>query len=164
MSFTLRPATIQDVPQILAIVNHAIATSTANYNYEPQTLAEQTAWFESKQQHNFPVWVAVVEDLAVAFGTYGTFREKMGYRYTVEHTIYVQEDQQRKGIGKALLIQLVTQAKAEGYHAMIGGIDAKNAESIAFHQKMGFEIVGHLKEVGYKFDQWLDLCFVQRLL
>jgi phosphinothricin acetyltransferase len=164
MSFTLRPATIQDVPQILAIVNHAIATSTANYNYEPQTLAEQTAWFESKQQHNFPVWVAVVEDLAVAFGTYGTFREKMGYRYTVEHTIYVQENQQRKGIGKALLIQLVTQAKAEGYHAMIGGIDAKNAESIAFNQKMGFEIVGHLKEVGYKFDQWLDLCFVQRLL
>lgn len=164
MSFTLRPATIQDVPQILAIVNHAIATSTANYNYEPQTLAEQTAWFESKQQYNFPVWVAVVEDLAVAFGTYGTFREKMGYRYTVEHTIYVQEDQQRKGIGKALLIQLVTQAKAEGYHAMIGGIDAKNAESIAFNQKMGFEIVGHLKEVGYKFDQWLDLCFVQRLL
>jgi L-amino acid N-acyltransferase len=164
MSFTLRPATIQDVPQILAIVNHAIATSTANYNYEPQTLAEQTAWFESKQQHNFPVWVAVVEDLAVAFGTYGTFREKMGYRYTVEHTIYVQENQQRKGIGKALLIQLVTQAKAEGYHAMIGGIDAKNKESIAFNQKMGFEIVGHLKEVGYKFDQWLDLCFVQRLL
>lgn len=164
MSFTLRPATIQDVPQILAIVNHAIATSTANYNYEPLTLAEQTAWFESKQQYNFPVWVAVVEDLAVAFGTYGTFREKMGYRYTVEHTIYVQEDQQRKGIGKALLIQLVTQAKAEGYHAMIGGIDAKNAESIAFNQKMGFEIVGHLKEVGYKFDQWLDLCFVQRLL
>jgi len=164
MSFILRPAITADIPQILAIVNHSIATSTANYNYEPQTLAEQTTWFELKQQHKFPVWVAVVADVAVGFGTYGTFREKIGYRYTVEHSVYVQEDQQGKGIGKALLVQLITQAKAEGYHAMVGGIDAKNTESIAFNQKMGFEIVGHLKEVGYKFDQWLDLCFVQRLL
>ena len=164
MSFILRPATTADIPYILAIVNHTIATSTANYNYEAQTLAEQTTWFEIKQQQNFPVWVAEKEDLVVGYGTYGTFREKIGYQYTVEHSVYVQENQQGQGIGKALLIQLIAQAKAEGYHVMVGGIDANNAKSIAFNQKMGFEIVGHLKQVGYKFDQWLDLCFVQRIL
>ena len=164
MSFQLRPATSHDIPQILAIVNHTIATSTANYNYEAQTLAEQMAWFEAKQQQNFPVIVAAENDLVFGYGTYGTFREKIGYQYTVEHSVYVKTDQQGKGIGKALLTQLIVQAKAEGYHVMVGGIDAKNTKSIAFNQKMGFEIVGHLKQVGYKFDQWLDLCFIQRIL
>ena len=164
MSFVLRPAIPADIPQILAIVNHTIATSTANYHYEAQTLAEQTAWFESKLQHNFPVLVAVENDLVLGFGTYGTFREKIGYQFTIEHSVYVQADQQGKGVGKALLTQLIAQAQSEGYHVMVGGIDANNAESIAFHQKMGFEIVGHLKEVGFKFEHWLDLCFMQRIL
>lgn len=164
MSFVLRPATTADITQILAIVNHSIATSTANYHYQAQTLAEQTAWFESKLQHNFPVFVAVYQEQVMGFGTYGTFREKMGYQFTVEHSVYVQESQQGKGIGKAILNQLIIQARLEGYHVMVGGIDANNAESIAFHQKMGFEIVGHLKEVGFKFEHWLDLCFMQRIL
>lgn len=161
MTFLLRPATTADIPQILAIVNHTIKTSTANYHYDAQTLAEITAWFESKQEHKFPVWVAIENQQVLGYGTYGVFREKIGYQFTVEHSVYVKEDQQGKGIGKALLSQLIAQAKSEGYHVMVGGIDANNAESIAFHQKMGFEIVGHLKEVGYKFDQWLDLCFMQ---
>lgn len=164
MSFQLRPATLLDIPQILAIVNHTIAMSTANYHYEAQTLAEQTAWFESKRNHNFPVWVATIEETVVGFGTYGTFREKIGYQFTVEHSVYVHENQQGKGIGKALLNQLITQAKAEGFHVMVGGIDAENTHSITFHQRMGFEEVGHLKQVGYKFDRWLDLCFMQRIL
>jgi phosphinothricin acetyltransferase len=108
--------------------------------------------------------VAVEKELVVGFGTYGTFREKIGYQFTIEHSVYVQAEQQGKGIGKALLNQLIVQAKTEGYHVMIGGIDANNAESIAFHQKMGFVIVGHLKEVGFKFENWLDLCFMQRIL
>jgi len=164
MAFFLRLATQADIPQILAIVNYTIKTSTANYQYDAQTVAEQTAWFESKQQHKFPVWVAIQDQQILGFGTYGVFREKMGYQFTIEHSVYVKVDQQGKGIGKALLTQLIDQAKAEGYHVMVGGIDANNAESIAFHQKMGFEIVGHLKEVGYKFGQWLDLCFMQRQL
>jgi phosphinothricin acetyltransferase len=164
MSFVLRPATIHDIPQILAIVNHTIATSTANYHYEAQTLSEQIAWFKAKQLHNFPVWVAEQDELVLGYATYGIFREKIGYQYTIEHSVYVNQDYQGKGIGKSLLSKLIEQAKLEGYHIMVGGIDAKNADSIAFHQKMGFEIVGHLKEVGYKFDQWLDLCFMQRQL
>jgi phosphinothricin acetyltransferase len=164
MNITIRKANANDVPQILEIVNYAIVHTTSNYLYDVQDLATQMQWFEEKQAKNFPIIVADLDGLALGFGTYGTFREKIGYQYTIEHSVYVANDYIGQGIGKLLLTELINLAKTEGYHTMIGGIDAANEGSIAFHKKFGFVETGIIREVGFKFGKWLDLQFVQLLL
>lgn len=103
----------------------------------------------------------------VGVATYGDFRDSVqreGYRFTVEHTIHVDEHTRGLGVGRALMEALVDRARAAGLHAMIGAIDGENQESLAFHERLGFVEVGRLPEVGRKFDRWLDLVLVQRTL
>ncbi|MWB96296.1 GNAT family N-acetyltransferase [Flavobacterium sp. GA093] len=164
MNLKLRPATLQDLEKILAIVNHSILHTTSNYSYEIQTLEVQTKWFTDKMAKNLPVIVADLDGEVMGFGSYGSFREKIGYQYTVEHSVYVVEEAIGKGIGSQLLKELIKLAKEQGYHVMIGAIDADNAGSIAFHERFGFVITGTIREVGYKFDHWLDLVFMQLIL
>lgn len=164
MNVIIRNATTEDIPQILEIVNHAILHTTSNYLYDVQTLEKQLHWFEEKKSKKFPIIVADHNGTAIGFGTYGTFREKIGYQFTVEHSVYVAPEFIGKGIGKQLLLALIIIAKDEGYHTMIGGIDAANLGSIAFHKKFGFVETGILKEVGFKFGKWLDLQFMQLIL
>jgi phosphinothricin acetyltransferase len=164
MNLTLRPATSNDLEKILKIVNHSILYTTANYSYEVQNLEVQTKWFEDKKNKNLPVIVADLGGEVVGFGSYGQFREKIGYQYTVEHSVYVVDDIIGKGVGSKLLTELIRLAKTQGYHVMIGAIDADNAGSIAFHEKFGFIAAGTIREVGYKFDHWLDLVFMQLIL
>jgi len=160
----IRQATFEDIPAILEIVNHAILHTTSNYNYEVQSLEVQTKWFEDKTLKNFPVIVAVTENQVLGFGTYGTFREKIGYQFTVEHSIYVSDNFTGKGIGKLLLAALIELAKNQKLHVMVGAIDAENKASIAFHEKFGFEVTGNIREVAFKFERWLDLVLMQLLL
>ena len=160
----IRVAALDDIPDILDIVNYSILHTTSNYNYEVQSMAEQTQWFMDKQLKGFPVLVAHYDGRAIGFSTYGTFREKIGYQFTVEHSVYVAQEYIGKGIGKMLLTALITRAKEEGYHTMIGGIDASNAGSIAFHKKFGFTESGVIKEAAFKFGRWLDLMFMQLIL
>jgi phosphinothricin acetyltransferase len=164
MNIIIRNATVKDIPQILEIVNHAILHTTSNYLYEVQTIENQLQWFEEKKSKKFPILVADFNGDAIGFGTYGTFREKIGYQFTVEHSVYVAPEFVGKGIGKQLLLALIELAKVEGYHTMIGGIDAANSASIAFHKKFGFVENGVIKEVGFKFGKWLDLQFMQLIL
>ena len=164
MNIKLRPATPNDLEKILEIVNHSILHTTANYNYDVQTLEVQTKWFEDKNAKNLPIVVADLDGEVVGFGSYGQFREKIGYQYTVEHSVYVVDHVIGKGIGSQLLTELIRLAKEQGYHCMIGAIDADNAGSIAFHERFGFTAAGTIREVGYKFDHWLDLVFMQLLL
>ena len=164
MNISTRFAAENDLIAILEIVNHAILTTTSNYNYEVQTLAEQQEWFLSKQKKSFPVIVATNKDDVVGFGSYGTFREKIGYQNTVEHSVYVKIDYIGLGIGKLLMQKLIDNAIDQNRHAMIGCIDAENLDSIAFHQKFGFKVVGNLPQIAFKFDRWLDLVIVQLLL
>ena len=164
MNVIIRNANVEDLPQILEIVNHAILHTTSNYLYEVQTLENQLQWFEEKKSKQFPIIVADYNGTAFGFGTYGTFREKIGYQFTVEHSVYVAPEFIGKGIGKQLLLALIVLAKEEGYHTMIGGIDAANTGSIDFHRKFGFVETGIMKEVGFKFGKWLDLQFMQLIL
>lgn len=161
---SLRPATPNDVPGILAIMNHNILHSTTVYDYDPKNVQEMEAWLQEKQEAGWPVIVADENGSVVGYGTYGTFRYKQGYRFTVEHSVYVAEGYAGKGIGKLLLSELITIAKASGYHTMIGGIDAQNTGSIAFHKKFGFKEAGTIKEAGFKFGRWLDVTFMQLIL
>ena len=160
----IQPATTQHLPAILEIINYNILNSTAVYDYNLKTLADIKAWFQDKTDHHWPVIVAVDDSAVLGYGTYGTFRFKEGYKYTVEHSVYVSNDHRGKGVGKKLVSELIRLATQEGYHTMIGGIDADNKDSIVFHEKCGFTTVGLLKQVGFKFERWLDVQFMQLIL
>jgi len=164
MNLKLRSATTNDLEKILEIVNYSILHTTANYSYDIQTLEVQIKWFEDKKDKNLPVVVADLDGEVVGFGSYGQFREKIGYQYTIEHSVYVVDHVIGKGIGSKLLTELIRLAKEQGYHVMIGAIDAENAGSIAFHERFGFVTTGTIREVGYKFGHWLDLVFMQLIL
>lgn len=164
MEIKIRHATFKDLAAILEIVNHAILNTTAIYDYDARTLEEQKSWLEEKQATGFPVLIAEQNNEVMGFGTFGSFRVKIGYRFTVEHSVYVSENAIGKGIGTLLLQKLIDLAREQNYHSMIGVIDASNSGSIAFHKKFGFVEAGVLKQAGYKFDQWLNVSLMQLLL
>ena len=164
MEFTLRSATKADLPDILAIVNHAIATTTAHYAYAPIPLQEQQQWYDRQRAANMPVLVADDGSSVIGYGSYTQFRDRIGYRFSVEHSVYVADGCQGMGVGSALLKALIAQAKAEGRHTLIAGMDSANQGSVDFHKKHGFEEVARFREVGYKFGEWLDVIFMQLFL
>ena len=164
MSITIRTAIMEDMVSVLEIVNHEILHSTSIWDYESRTLAQQITIFKEKKESNFPFIVAEKENKIVGFGTYGSFRFKVGNRFTVEHSVYVDKDFYGNGIGKLLLLELISLAKAQKLHTMIGVVDSDNQSSITFHEKFGFKTVGIIKESGYKFDRWLDSVFMQLIL
>ena len=160
----IRMATEIDLPQILDIYNDAILNTTSVYDYEPHTLEMRKQWFEIKHQQGFPVFVAEENNEVSGFSSIGPFRAWAAYQYSVENSIYVKDGQRGKGIGKLLMQPLIDNAKALRYHTIIAGIDADNRLSIEFHKQFGFIEVAHFKEVGYKFERWLDLVFMQLIL
>lgn len=157
-------ATLNDIPQILQIVNHYIANDTCIYDIEPRSIEKQTEWFENSISHNFPVIVAKQDNIVLGFASYSQFRPKIGYRYSMEHSIYLHPSFQKKGIGSMLMNALISIAEQNNIHTLIGGIDTSNQNSIQFHEQFGFQIVGRMNEVGYKFDRWLDLIWMQKTL
>ena len=161
-AFHIRATKKEDLQAILEIMNEAILNSTAIYDEAPRDNAYVDHWLQQQAATGMPVFSCVNEkDIVVGYGTYGQFRPKYGYRFTVEHSVYIDKDHQGQGLGKMLLMALIERAKADGLHRMIAGIDADNLGSIRFHEKYGFVTVGHLREVGYKFDRFLDLVFMQ---
>ncbi len=164
MSITIRHATIEDMSSVLEIVNYEILNTTAIWDYDIRTLEQQIIILKEKQDKSFPFLIAEKENKVVGFGTYGTFRFKIGYRFTIEHSVYVHKDFHGNGIGSLLLKELIELAKIQKLHTMIGVIDSENMGSIVFHEKLGFKKVGHIKQTGYKFERWLDSVFVQLLL
>lgn len=164
MTLQIREATLHDLEAVLEIINHAIIHTTAVYDYQPRTLQTQQTWFEKKQTDGLPVLIAESDNKVVGFGSYGIFRPWDGYRYSAEHSIYVAHDVRGHGIGGKLMQSLIAKAKAQQFHTLIAGIDADNQVSYDFHLKYGFVEVGRFREVGHKFDRWLDLVFMQLML
>lgn len=160
----VREAAEADVPAIRAIFNDVIATSTAIFSDAPLSLDDRLTWFRARVAQNYPVLVAIAADEVIGFASFGDFRAWPGYRFTVEHSVHVRNDQRSTGVGQALMSALLPKATALGKHIMIAGIDAANEGSLRFHERLGFERVAHFKEVGFKFNRWLDLIFLQRTL
>ena len=155
----------QHAPAILAIFNDAIANSTALYEYKPRTMDTMRAWFDAKAKGRFPVLgIADDDGTLMGFASYGSFRAFAAYKYTVEHSVYVDSRFRGRGVGRRLLNEMIEAAKSQHYHMMIGGIDAENAASIALHQSLGFTHCASIKQAGFKFGRWLDLEFYQLLL
>jgi len=160
----IRLATEDDLEEILTIYNDIILTTTAVYDYEPHTIEMRKAWFNTKKEQGFPVFVAEEDGRIAGLSSIGPFRNWAGYKYTVENSVYVDAAQRGKGIGKLLMPPIIAAAKGLGMHAIVSGIDASNDASIRLHQSFGFVEVAHFKEVGFKFGRWLDLKFLQLIV
>jgi phosphinothricin acetyltransferase len=165
MDFHLKPCTEKQLPEILAIFNEAILNSTALYDYKIRTMESMYAWYAEKQRGNYPIIGAFGSDESLlGFASYGVFRSRPAYKYTVEHSVYVRTDKRGLGLGKVLLHEIVKKAEEQNYHVLVAGIDASNSVSIQLHKKEGFEFCGIVKQAGYKFEKWLDLSFYQLIL
>jgi L-amino acid N-acyltransferase len=163
---TVRDATPDDLPAIVDVLNVAVGTTTV-YSERQYTLDNREAWLAARRERGFPVLVAERDGAFVGFGTYGDFRDSValpGYRTTVEHSVYVADGHGGAGVGRAIVEALVARAVDAGIHVMVGAIDAENEASIRFHERLGFVEVGRMPEIATKWDRWLTLVLMQRIL
>jgi L-amino acid N-acyltransferase YncA len=157
----VRDAEPADLEAILEIHNTAIVESTAIWDTEQVDLDDRVAWWAHRRQGGFPVLVAEIDGAVAGYASYGPWRPKSGYRFTVENSVYVRDGFHRRGVATALLGELVVRANTDGVHVIVAGIEASNQASIALHRNFGFEIVAHMPQVGAKFGRWLDLLLMQ---
>ena len=161
----VRPATHDDLDAILTIYNDAVLTTTATYDYEPRPIEHRVAWFEAHQRQCLPVFVAIdVGSQIVGWSSLSHYHDRKGYQFTVENSVYVNAKHRGRGVGKLLMPPLIESARALGLHAIIAAIDAENEASIRLHARFEFTEVGHFKQVGFKFNRWLDVMYMERLL
>jgi phosphinothricin acetyltransferase len=160
----IRDATAADLQGLVDIYNDVIATSTAVFSAQPVALEERRQWWQARVAQGYPVLVATDAQGIAGFATFGDFRSWPGYRYTVEHSVHIRSDRRGQGLGTQLINALLPIAAAAGKHVMVAGIDAANTGSIRLHERLGFQRVGYLPQVGHKFGRWLDLVFLQRML
>lgn len=160
---TIRPAQHNDLPAITEIYNEAAIATTVSYDLEPVTVADRRAWFDRLTAANYPVLVLEDGGVVTGYASYGPFRPQGGYVHTVEHSIYIARGHRAAGAGRMLMNALIDIARGDRVHAMVGVIDGGNADSIRFHERLGFQVSGRLPEVGRKFDRWLDVVFVTRV-
>jgi L-amino acid N-acyltransferase YncA len=165
MSVQILPALSTDIPAILEIYNEAVLNTTASWDYEIATLQQRMLWFQLHQAQGFPVLVARDENnLVLGWGALSKFREKIGYQFTVEHSVYVAPAYRGKGIGRLIVQALIAEAQQMGKHVVVAGVEKSNEASLCLHRSLGFEEVACFRQVGYKFGCWLDLVFLQKML
>ncbi|MDR0435868.1 MAG: GNAT family N-acetyltransferase [Propionibacteriaceae bacterium] len=153
----IRPATIADAPAVTAIYNAEGVATTASYDLEPVSVAERERYIAAHLEAGLPFYVAEDAGAVVGYACYGEFRAKLGYRYSVEHSVYVCASHRGCGVGKALLERLIAAARTANLHTMVAVIDAANVSSIAFHAGFGFEPAGIWPEICWKFEAWHDV-------
>jgi len=161
---SIRLATEDDLPGLLEIYNDIIINTTAVYEYEPHTLEMRKQWFLTKKEQRFPVFLAEEDGNLAGFSSIGPFRAWAAYKYSVENSVYVKSGMRGRGIGKLLLAPLIGAARNMKMHTIIAAIEASNEASIKLHESFGFQEAAHFKEVGWKFERWLDLKFLQLLI
>ena len=160
----IRDATEHDLPAIRAIYNDAVLNTTAIWNEQPVDLANRQAWFSARQAQGYPILVAVENDEVTGYASFGDWRPFEGFRYSVEHSVYVRNDQRGKGLGPRLMQTLIERARAGGKHVMVAAIESANAATMHVHKQLGFVTSGRLPQVGIKFGRWLDLTFMQLMI
>lgn len=163
----VRDAVPGDAAAISAIYNATVATTTASWTEEPETVEARVAWLAARASAGHAVLVAETEGMIAGFAAYGDFRDAErwpGYRFTVENTVHVDAAHQGVGVGSALMTELVARAAAAGKHTMVAAIDGANIGSCRFHARHGFVETARMPAIGWKFGRWLDLVLMQRTL
>jgi L-amino acid N-acyltransferase YncA len=159
-SISIRMATADDLPAINDIYNYYVLNSTCTYQEEPERLEDRKRWFD-RHGEKHPVIVAIVEGKIVGWGSLSPFHTRSAYRFAVENSVYLDHRFHRRGIGSALLEELISRGQRLGHHTIIAGVDGEQAASLALHKKYGFAEVAHFKQVGFKFGRWLDVIYMQ---
>ena len=159
----IRQATIDDAEQIVEIYNHYVLHTVVTFDEEPLSTATMKKTMASTM-NEFPWIVYEKEDRLLGYAYANTWKTRSAYNYTVESTVYLQPEEKGKGIGSLLYKALISQLKEAGIHSVIGGIALPNDASIALHEKLGFKKVAHFKEVGLKFNQWVDVGYWELIL
>ncbi|WP_341912029.1 N-acetyltransferase family protein [Ferrovibrio terrae] len=160
----IRDATLEDSEAIRAIYNDAVLNTTAVFDYVAREPQAQRDWMTMKADQKLPVLVATDGAAVVGYSSFGQFRPWPAFLYCVENAIYIAPDRRGQGIGQKLLAALVTVATQRGLRSMVAAITAENAASLRLHEKLGFTRTGLIRDSGWKFDRWLDLVFLQRML
>ena len=159
----LRQAQEGDFRAVTSIYALHVRTGTASFELEPPDEAEMTRRWREVTGHGWPYLVAETSGRVVAYAYAGAYRPRPAYRFTVEDSVYVENDARGRGIGRALLVALMDAAEAAGARQMIAVIgDSANAASVRLHAGLGFRQVGLLQSVGRKFERWLDVVMMQR--
>jgi phosphinothricin acetyltransferase len=158
----IRDAQVGDAAAIAEIYNHYVGSTTITFEEEPVTAEEMTRRLHAVQASGLP-WLVAEIDGSVAGYAYATkWRERSAYRFSVESTVYLRHDAHGRGLGRALYEELLGALAATGVHVVIGGIAQPNPASVALHEKLGFENVAMFRQVGRKFDRWIDVGYWQR--
>jgi L-amino acid N-acyltransferase len=156
----IREARTSDLGEILAIYNHAVMNTTATFDVAPRSAEAQEAWFlEHVPPHPAIVWEE--EGRILGWASISPYATRCAYRFAGEASVYVAPDAHRRGIGEALLRDIVALGAANGLHTLVGLVTEENAASRRLAEKVGFRRVGTLEEVGYKFDRWLNVIVYQ---
>lgn len=170
-TIVITDTTAADIPAITAMFAKEVRHGTASWAYEPPTHDEMLEKFQRLTGDNYPFLTARLQgqdqnnNTIVGFSFASAYRPREGYRFLCEDSIYVHEDFRQHGIASQLLTRLIEECTDRGYRQMVAVIgDSANTGSIALHERMGFVHVGVLKDIGYKFDRWLDSVLMQRVL
>ncbi len=163
MEVVIRLADAADMGAVRAIYNHYVAHSTCTFQSDPDTEAERLAWFRDRGPAH-PVTVAASAGEVVGWAALSAWKSRGGYARSVEASVYVRPDSQRRGVGRALVLDLIDRARTLGHRTVIGGTCTEMTASLALQESLGFERVGHLRDVGHKFGRWLDVVHTQLML
>jgi phosphinothricin acetyltransferase len=161
---SIRTATLDDAEQISEIYNHFVSTSTITFEEEPVSVAEMARRVADIQSCSLPWLVATRDQQVSGFAYANKWKTRAAYRFSTEVTVYVRAGLGNSGTGSRLYAQLFAALKACGTHAVIGGVALPNEASLRLHRKFGFEKVAHFKEVGFKFNRWIDVTYWQLIL
>jgi len=160
---SIRPVTPADVPTITRIYAHAVKHGTASFEVDPPDETEMTRRMKALLDGGFPYIAAEIGDTFAGYAYAGPYRTRPAYRFTVEDSIYVDPNAQRRGVGRVLLMRLIEESERRGFRQMIAVIgDSAQAASIEVHRTLGFRMVGNFEIVGFKFGRWLDSVLIQR--
>ena len=159
----VRLATLEDAPAIMAIYNVEVRNHTSTFDLVPRTLDDQRRWI-SERSGAFSAVVASIGDDVVGFASLSPYKERAAYRTTVENSVYVSRDHPRLGIGRTLMEHVIGIAADSGFHSIMARVEASGTASRQLHEACGFELVGVEREVGRKFNRWLDVAVMQLLL
>lgn len=160
---TIRPATLADIPAIARIYAHAVQNGTATFELEPPDEAEMTRRMTALLEGHFPYLAAEVGGMLAGYAYAALYRTRPAYRFTVEDSIYVDPNVQRRGVGRALLKRLIEECERKGFRQMVAVIgDSAQTASIEVHRALGFRHAGNIENVGFKFGRWLDTVLMQR--
>lgn len=164
MAVVIRPAREADVPAIRDIYNYEVLNGTATFDTEPKSLGDRLAWLRELQQAPNAVIVAELDGEVRGWGCLHPYHTRPAYRFTTEDSVYVHQGHRGRGVGRLILARLVEIGRENGFHTIMAGMSEGNEASVRLHASFGFTEVGIEREVGYKFECWLDVTWMQLML